>query len=57
MQFVYVNGRPIRDKLFTGAIRAAYMDFLAHDRHPSLRSIFIAIRELLISMFILLKRR
>ena len=36
MQFVYVNGRPIRDKLFTGAIRAAYMDFLAHDRHPSL---------------------
>lgn len=36
MQFVYVNGRPIRDKLFTGAIRAAYMDFLAYDRHPSL---------------------
>ena len=35
-QFIYVNGRPIRDKLFTGAIRAAYMDFLAHDRHPAL---------------------
>jgi DNA mismatch repair protein MutL len=35
-QFIYVNGRPIRDKLFTGAIRAAYMDFLAHDRHPTL---------------------
>ncbi len=34
MQFVYVNGRPVRDKLFAGAIRAAYLDFLAHDRHP-----------------------
>lgn len=34
LQFVYVNGRPVRDKLFTGAIRAAYLDFLAHDRHP-----------------------
>jgi DNA mismatch repair protein MutL len=24
----------VRDKLFAGAIRAAYLDFLAHDRHP-----------------------
>ncbi|MBY6242298.1 DNA mismatch repair endonuclease MutL [Methylosinus sp. Sm6] len=36
MQFVYVNGRPVRDKLFAGAVRAAYLDFLSHDRHPAL---------------------
>ena len=34
-QFVFVNGRPVKDRLFAGAIRAAYMDFLARDRHPA----------------------
>lgn len=36
MQFLFVNGRPVRDKQLIGAIRAAYQDFLARDRHPLL---------------------
>jgi len=33
-QFLFVNGRPVRDKLLVGALRGAYQDFLARDRHP-----------------------
>ena len=33
-QFLFVNGRPVRDKLLHGALRGAYQDFLARDRHP-----------------------
>ncbi len=36
LQFLIVNGRPVRDKLLFGAVRGAYRDFLAHDRHPLL---------------------
>lgn len=33
-QYLFVNGRPVKDKLLLGAVRAAYQDFLARDRYP-----------------------
>lgn len=35
-QFIFVNGRPVRDKLLMGSIRGAYADVLPRDRYPSL---------------------
>ena len=35
MQHFFVNGRPVRDKLLIGALRAAYSDLLSRDRHPA----------------------
>jgi DNA mismatch repair protein MutL len=35
MQHLFVNGRPVRDKLLYGALRGAYSDFLSRDRHPA----------------------
>ena len=36
LQYLFVNDRSVRDKLFFGAVRGAYRDFLAHDRYPLL---------------------
>ncbi|MGE3643606.1 MAG: DNA mismatch repair endonuclease MutL [Beijerinckiaceae bacterium] len=35
-QYCFVNGRPVRDKLFQGAVRGAYIDYLPPGRHPAL---------------------
>ena len=35
-QYLFVNNRPVKDRLLYGTVRAAYQDFLAHDRHPLL---------------------
>jgi DNA mismatch repair protein MutL len=35
MQFAFVNGRPVRDKLITGAIRGAYTDLMPRARFPA----------------------
>ncbi len=40
-QFVFVNGRAVRDKTLAGALRAAYMDFLPSDRHAMV-ALFVA---------------
>lgn len=32
-QYLFVNGRPVRDKLLVGAVRGAYAEMLARDRH------------------------
>ncbi len=41
-QYLFVNGRPVRDKLLFGAVRAAYADYLPRDRYP-LVALFVAL--------------
>lgn len=48
-QFAYVNGRPVRDKLITGAIRAAYMDVLPRNRH-ALAALFLSLDPRLVDV-------
>ncbi|WP_425411166.1 DNA mismatch repair endonuclease MutL [Hyphococcus sp.] len=48
-QFLFVNGRPVRDRLVVGAVRGAYADFLARDRHPAV-ALFLDIPAALVDV-------
>ena len=48
-QYLFVNGRPVRDKLLSGAVRGAYADFLARGRHPVI-ALFIDLPPRLVDM-------
>ncbi|MHB9880878.1 DNA mismatch repair endonuclease MutL [Pacificimonas sp. ICDLI1SI03] len=41
-QYLFVNGRPVKDRLLLGAVRGAYRDLLARDRHPVL-ALFLSV--------------
>jgi len=48
-QYLFVNDRPVRDRLLVGAVRGAYQDFLARDRHPML-ALFLEIEPDLVDV-------
>jgi DNA mismatch repair protein MutL len=43
-QYLFVNGRPVKDRMLVGVIRAAYQDFLARDRHP-MAALFVELQH------------
>jgi DNA mismatch repair protein MutL len=48
-QYLFVNGRPVKDRLLTGCVRAAYSDVLARDRHPIL-ALFLTVPPSLVDV-------
>jgi DNA mismatch repair protein MutL len=41
-QYLFVNGRPVKDRLLVGALRGAYRDLIARDRHP-IAALFLSV--------------
>ena len=48
-QYLFVNRRPVRDRLLLGVIRAAYQDVLARDRHPVV-ALFLDVPEAVVDV-------
>ncbi|WP_281966430.1 DNA mismatch repair endonuclease MutL [Roseovarius nanhaiticus] len=48
-QYLFVNGRPVRDRMLLGALRAGYMDVLSRDRHP-VAALFVACEGALVDV-------
>lgn len=48
-QFLYVNGRPVKDKVLLGALKQAYHDRLARDKHP-LATLFLTVPNALVDV-------
>ena len=48
-QYLFVNGRPVRDRLLHGAVRAAYADHLHRGRHP-MAALFVALAPELVDV-------
>ena len=48
-QYLFVNGRPVKDRLLLGAVKGAYADYLPKDRHPAV-ALFITCDPVLVDV-------